>query len=123
MRQRAALFGTFAAAGICLLAPGLPALAHGGHEHGAHEEHGAGDEIYGRPGKAQDVRRTITLIATEMRYSESELTFVAGETIKFVLTNKGRQDHELMIADAHEQIEHRMMMLSMEGRIITTKAM
>jgi hypothetical protein len=64
MRQRAALFGTVAAAVFCLVAPDLPALAHGGHEHG---EHGASEAIYGRPGKAQDVKRTITLIATEMR--------------------------------------------------------
>ncbi len=96
------------------LSPPLPALAHEHQGHG-HEGHETSEPIYGRPGKSQDVTRIVTLIATEMRYSESELEFTAGETVKFVLINKGRQDHELMIADAHEQLEHRMMMLSMEG--------
>jgi len=92
---------------------------HGGHEpaaaspHGSH--HGGGETAYGRPGVARDVTRTITLIATEMKYSERALTITAGETIRFVLINKGKQDHELMIADSREQLEHRMMMLSQEG--------
>jgi uncharacterized cupredoxin-like copper-binding protein len=124
MRRQAVL--SFVTGVTAALAFSLQAVAHEGHgheepepapaethQHGGGHEHGD-DVAYGRPGKAQDVTRTITLTATEMRYSESELTASVGETIRFVLVNKGRQDHELMIADANEQLRHRMMMLSQD---------
>lgn len=103
----------------------LTAAGHEGEDHGGghqgHEPpapaqgHHNGEAAYGRPGTAKAVGRTITLIATEMKYSESAIDATVGETIRFVLVNNGKQDHELMIADAREQLEHRMTMLSDEG--------
>src|SRR5690349_7294747 len=102
------------AIGLVLASQSL-ALAHEGHgQHADHEQHQDGAAAYGHPGRAQDVSRTITLIATEMQYSESTITVTAGDTIRFVLVNKGRQDHDLMIADTQEQLEHRQMMAAMK---------
>lgn len=90
---------TFAAASVFSIAG---ALAHSEDEHAG--------PAYGKPGDPKNVTRTVTLIATEMRYSESNLTLQVGDTIRFVLINNGKKDHELMIADHAEQIEHRRMM-------------
>lgn len=130
MQRRATLVRRLAIAAAVAATGIVQAAAHGGHDHAGHED--SVDAVYGHPGKPADVTRTITLVATEMKYSETTLTAIAGETIKFVLINRGTQDHELMIADAHEQMEHRGMMLSMgakdhaahhhdDGNVIETK--
>ena len=98
--------GLFALVAVSILASGA-AIAHSEDEHAG--------PAYGKPGNAMDVTRTVTLIATEMRYSENHLTFRAGDTVKFILINNGTKDHELMIADHAEQVEHRNKMAAVEG--------
>jgi uncharacterized cupredoxin-like copper-binding protein len=43
----------------------------------------------------------------------------AGETVRFVLVNKGEQPHELVIGSADEMAEHRQMMRDMAGMDMT----
>lgn len=76
---------------------------------------GAGHDMsaYGEPGDPAEATRTVTVTATEIAYDVRELHFKVGETVKFVLVNKGEQDHELVVADEAEQKEHRAMMLMM----------
>ena len=47
------------------------------------------------------------------------MNFKKGETVKLILTNKGTQDHEITIASAAEQQEHRQMMQEMAGMKMT----
>jgi len=93
----ALLFGT-------ALAFAPPALAGPGHD---------GGTAYGRPGDPAKITRTVTIVATEIAYDKAALSFKTGETVKFILANKGEQDHELTIGDAAMQAEHSKMMEQM----------
>lgn len=84
------------------------------HMEGAPEEHLDGN-LYGEPGDAKKVDRTITVTATEIAFDLKDIKIRKGETIRFVLINKGEQPHELVLGDAKEQAEHRQMMIDMAG--------
>lgn len=68
---------------------------------------------YGQPGDPKKVNRTVRIEASEIKFNVAQLTFKTGETVKFVLVNKGEQDHELTIGDTAMQLEHRKMMQDM----------
>ena len=82
------------------------------HEHGHAFKHAN----FGRPGKADQVQRTIEVKALDtMRYDPQTFTVKAGETIRFVVTNVGRLKHEFIIGDPAEQRAHAEMMRKMPG--------
>ncbi len=72
---------------------------------------------FGEPGKTADVTQTIQVDAVdangEMRFEHAPLTIKQGETIKFVVTNKGEIAHEFSIGDAASQRAHAAMMQKM----------
>lgn len=70
---------------------------------------------WGVRGDPAKITRTVTIIATEIKFNVTRLTFKKGETVRFIFVNKGEQPHEFMIADAAEQEEHRTMMSEMSG--------
>lgn len=73
-----------------------------------------GDEnLAGRPGDSKNVVRTVRLVASEIKFDVNKLSFKTGDTIRFVLINKGEQDHELTIGDAAFQSDHRKEMEKM----------
>jgi uncharacterized cupredoxin-like copper-binding protein len=73
------------------------------------------DMPFGKPGDLQKVDRTVIIEATEIAYSVTDLKFKVGETVKFVLVNKGEQNHELTIGDEATQQDHRKIMAEMAG--------
>lgn len=75
---------------------------------------------WGTPGDRAKVIQTVTIVATEIKFNVTHLTFKKGDTVKFVLINKGEQAHEFMIADAVEQSEHRKMMAAMPEAAMRT---
>ena len=77
--------------------------------------HHVSDTRWGTPGDPAKVTRTVRIVATEIKFDVTHLTFRKGETIRFVFVNKGEQPHEFMIADAAEQAEHRKLMAEMAG--------
>lgn len=77
---------------------GSAALASGNH---------SDRNLAGRPGDPAKVIRTVRLVASEIKFDVTKLSFKTGDTIKFVLVNKGEQDHELTIGDWAFQLEHR----------------
>ena len=91
-------------AALAALCVASAALGDEGHDEGA---------AFGRPGDPAKVTRTVTIEATEIAFDMQELTFEAGETVEFVLVNKGEQNHELTIGDAETQLAHRQMMAGM----------
>ena len=68
---------------------------------------------FGRPGLAKDVVRTVRIEAEEYSFSPADLAVRAGETVKFVVANKGKLKHELTIGDAAEQAAHQRSMSEM----------
>lgn len=94
---------------LALLTSAGVALADGGHAH-------ADDWEIGRPGKAADVTRTIEIDMLEpeaggMVFSPAELTISRGETIRFVITNRGALDHEMVIDTEAANMEHAKVMM------------
>jgi uncharacterized cupredoxin-like copper-binding protein len=81
--------------------------AHKGHAHAARPVQTA----YGIAGDPSKVARTITLDMTDnMRFTPSALDVKLGETVRFVLANKGVQMHEMVLGTRDELAQHAAMM-------------
>lgn len=100
------------AAFICLFSYATYAQASEGHEPHKTANHEA---AIGTPGKAADIDRTITIQAHEIAFDVKDIKVKAGETVRFILINKGEQPHELALGSADEMAEHRQMMVDMAG--------
>jgi uncharacterized cupredoxin-like copper-binding protein len=80
----------------------------------AHSDARSGDSwSFGRPGLAKDVSRTVQIEADEYTFVPAQLSVKAGETVRFVVTNRGKLKHELTIGDAAEQKAHQESMSRM----------
>jgi uncharacterized cupredoxin-like copper-binding protein len=92
------------------------ALAAGKHGGGHGGGHGQRADI-GKPGKATDVSRTVTVTMTDNRYSPENIEVKKGETIRFVVENKGEFVHEFNIGTArmHQAHQKEMMMMMEHG--------
>ena len=95
----------------CLLAAGLPALAAGEHRY-----------AFGQAAAAKQATRTVNVTLGDMYYEPKALEVKAGETVRFVLHNKGQVEHEFSLGDAamharhqKEMLEHAAMGHSMAG--------
>ena len=114
-------------AAMVALCAGGPALANGGpkgHKHGdakAGAQHGdhahGGTATDGSPGKPNEVNRTVRVEARDTTFNVKQIQVRAGETVKFVIENKGRLPHEFAIASAQEHEEHRKMMQQMPDMV------
>lgn len=67
----------------------------------------------GRIGDKTKVTRTVKIDMTEYSFSQQQLEFKAGETVKFILSNKGKLKHEMTIGTPEEQEAHRKAMEDM----------
>ena len=62
---------------------------------------------FGHQGVAANVDRTVKIVALDtMRFSPAMLTVHAGETVRFVVTNRGHLLHEWVLGSMREQVEH-----------------
>jgi uncharacterized cupredoxin-like copper-binding protein len=95
----------FSVAALLAIFGSLNAYAHGGEQHG--------DAVYGHPGQAKDVTRTIKILASDYAFDPTVLNFAKGETIRFVVSNASKRMHELTIGDAETQMAHRKSMAQM----------
>lgn len=107
-RRRCAIGAAVALA--VALAPG-PAAADDAAGHG--DGHGGHDAGFGRPGTAAQVGRTVRVEATDTKFNIASLAVRAGETIRFVVVNKGEAEHDFTIGDAATQQAHRAEMAKM----------
>lgn len=85
-----------------LLAAAVPAFAAGDHAGGHHS--------FGEPGKAAEASRTINVTLDEMKILHDLKQVKRGETIRFVVTNKGAMEHEFSVGDTASQRAHAAMM-------------
>ncbi len=67
----------------------------------------------GQPGRAKDVARTIKVVADDTGFSLKEIDVRSGETVRFIVTNAGKIDHEFSVATRAEHLAHRKMMAEM----------
>ena len=88
---------------VIAAAPAVPAMSH---EHG-HESHTA----FGQPGDPAKVSRSIAInMDDSMRYTPARISVRHGETIRFVVRNSGRLEHEIVLGGADELRAHAAMM-------------
>ncbi|MCP5207982.1 MAG: copper-binding protein [Hahellaceae bacterium] len=87
------------------------------------------ESLSGKPGNANAITRVIEVTADDsMHFSHTPLSVRDGETIKFVVTNKGAITHEFAIGTKDEHAEHGQMMMDNPnmhhapgGNVITIK--
>ena len=70
--------------------------------------------LFGEPGDPKKVDRTLHITASDnRRFSPHALAVVAGETIMFVVHNRGKSRHQFVIGDPETQRAYEAMMHSM----------
>ncbi len=68
---------------------------------------GHGNSSIGKPGKIENVTRTITVnMYDSMRYEPAYISVRQGETIRFRVVNSGKIKHELVLGNESELVEH-----------------
>lgn len=85
--------------------------AEGGHGHGEHGQGGRPD--IGQAGDPADVDRTVEVTMLDNRFEPENLVIEAGQTVRFVVTNKGELVHEFNIATAAMHSAHQEEMMAM----------
>ncbi|VVO23795.1 plastocyanin/azurin family copper-binding protein [Pseudomonas fluorescens] len=96
LRNRLALAG-------CLLLLSFPIWASPGHT-----------DSFGAPAPAAKATRTVEVVMGDMTFSPTSLEIKAGETVRFVLINKGQLLHEFNLGDAAMHARHQQEMLQMQ---------
>ncbi len=88
------------------------ATAHAhGDKHAPAADYQAEQKDWGIVGDKRAVTRTIAIAMTDnMRFTPDKITVNEGETVRFVVKNKGRMLHEMVIGSAGELREHAAMM-------------
>ena len=87
----------------CLLALSLPVMASP-----------AGHAEFGQPAPAASATRTVEINMTDIAFAPTSLDVKAGETVRFVLVNKGQLLHEFNLGDAAMHAAHQKEMLQMQ---------
>jgi len=108
------------------ITPGDAAPGEKGHEHGSekktesHDGHGAmnhgamnHDMPGGMPGEAKNVSRTVVIVAKDTEFNLKKIQVKDGETIRFVIKNKGELVHEMTIGTSEMQKQHQAEMMKM----------
>ncbi len=105
-----------------LLAVPLAVHAHGdthgdAHAHDGHAPvHAAEQTPWGIAGDPAAVSRTIAVdMADAMRFTPDSLAIREGETVRFVVTNRGQLLHELVIGTPEALAEHAALMAKFPG--------
>ena len=98
---------------------GAPALhAHGDAKHApkAKAAISAEEHAWGREGDPRKATRTIAVdMGDDMRFEPSRLEIKAGETVRFVVANKGQLLHEMVIGTEAELAKHAELMRKHPG--------
>jgi uncharacterized cupredoxin-like copper-binding protein len=107
-RRHVILLALFAGLGTGI----LPARA------GMAQDMPAGDAVFGQPGAAKDVSRTVAIAMNDtMRFQPDKLNFNRGETVRLRIGNTGKLPHEFVLGTKAEIAEHAAMMRKHPGMI------
>jgi len=120
MKKHSALFAhlvtVMLATSFTIAAPS--AMAHGGAEHKkpASSPISTDEHAFGKEGDPKKVTRTINIDMNDtMRYTPADITVKQGETVKFVVQNKGNALHEMVIGTMDELKAHGELMKKNPG--------
>lgn len=97
---------------FALALPAFAASAASGPTGHNHSQHGVSASVVGSPAQ-RGQGRVVAVQMTDNAYSMKALTVKAGETIRFMISNKGTLLHEFNINTAAEHAAHRPMMAMM----------
>jgi uncharacterized cupredoxin-like copper-binding protein len=87
---------------------------------GIAHEHGAESTFwFGHLGEAAEVKRTIVLAATDLKFTPMQIAVSIGETVKFEVRNDGQLEHEFVLGSEAEQLEHDKEMAASGGMNMT----
>ena len=90
------------------------AFAHGDDMRAKHHKYDASKvehTDFGREGDPKKVSRTIRVdMADTMRYTPADVVVKRGETVKFVIRNRGKQLHEMVLGTVEALKEHAELM-------------
>ena len=86
----------------CLMALSVEALADAAHGY-----------AFGHPAAADKATRSVEVTLQDIAFAPKSLDVKAGETVRFVLVNKGHLLHEFNLGDAAMHAEHQKEMLQM----------
>jgi uncharacterized cupredoxin-like copper-binding protein len=96
-----------------------PAFAHGDAGPSTHHTYDATqveDTAFGREGDPKQVVRTIQVdMADTMRFTPANVTVAKGQTVRFVLRNRGKAVHEMVLGTVEELKEHAELMKKFPG--------
>ncbi|WP_024617307.1 copper-resistant cuproprotein CopI [Pseudomonas kilonensis] len=77
---------------------------------------------FGQPAPAAKASRSIDVVMGDMTFDPGALDIKAGETVRFVLINKGQLLHEFNLGNAAMHADHQQEMLKMQqsGQLMPT---
>ncbi|MFJ2467694.1 plastocyanin/azurin family copper-binding protein [Pseudomonas sp. NPDC087615] len=87
----------------CLLALSSPVWAASAHTY-----------AFGEPAPAAKATRSIEVVMADLSFDPKTIQVKAGETVRFVLVNKGQLLHEFNLGDAAMHAKHQQEMLQMQ---------
>ncbi|MGZ7456649.1 copper-resistant cuproprotein CopI [Pseudomonas sp. Ma2-10] len=87
----------------CLLALSSPAWASPAHTYD-----------FGQPAPAAKATRSVEVVMGDMLFTPKVIDIKAGETVHFVLVNKGQLLHEFNLGDAAMHAKHQQEMMKMQ---------
>ena len=99
---------------VALLAP-FVSHAHGDESHPpkphAYDPAQVEEHAFGREGDPKKVIRVIRVdMSDAFRFTPSDVVIRTGETVKFVVSNSGKQLHEMVLGTAEELKQHAELM-------------
>lgn len=69
---------------------------------------------FGQPAPAAKANRSVEVVMGDMSFTPKAIDIKAGETVRFVLVNKGQLLHEFNLGDAAMHARHQQEMLQMQ---------
>ncbi|VVM97407.1 Plastocyanin [Pseudomonas fluorescens] len=87
----------------CLLALSAPVWASPAHTYD-----------FGQPAPAAKATRSVEVVMGDMTFTPKAIDIKAGETVRFVLVNKGQLLHEFNLGDAAMHARHQQEMMKMQ---------
>ena len=102
---------------VAIVLSATVATAHAAGTHGS--GHGAKADT-GKPGDAAKASRTIEVTMFDNYYEPESLSIKEGETVRFIIHNKGALVHEFNIATAEMHVAHQPEMLMMAQHGVLT---
>ena len=88
----------------------------GGHGHGKIDYSSVEEHEFGKASDPQHAKKTITIDMTDkLRFEPAEVRVKTGDTIRFVVRNKGALKHEMVLGTHGSLAQHAKMMSKFPG--------